>query len=310
MKYKLHRNGHEFDKRQRNTLANVPLYEAKFKRMIRFPSKSHYTNLVIVCIVNIFLTVSTISLNTITILACWKSKELRKKKSYFLIALLSLNDMAIGFLGNPSVVAIMVKTLLLNYECTTFIIFELITTALVAMSFTTLFELNLERYLCITYPFFHRNEVTKPRLFGIALVLWSFAILQTFLRLFANTVARYVTTVTIALFIASLVFMYISIFRNCRKTVHICPTKNKATKNMHDFKLLKSCAIVVLCSTICFIPFSVTRFLKPETNIAVYAAAFWSNTLALAGSSINSIVFFWRNVALRYQAKAILNCGA
>ena len=34
---------------------------------------------------------------------------------------------------------------------------------MIAISLTTLFLLNLEKYLCIAHPFFYRNEVTKLR---------------------------------------------------------------------------------------------------------------------------------------------------
>ena len=49
---------------------------------------------------------------------------MKQKKSYFLIALLSLNDLAIGVLGNPGVVVLIVKTLQKTKfnECATFYI--------------------------------------------------------------------------------------------------------------------------------------------------------------------------------------------
>ena len=290
------------------------LYDTEFKRLVGSPSKSYFINLVFVCIANILLTVSTIFLNTITILACWKSKELRKKKSYFLIALLSSNDLMMGVLGSPSVVALMVKTLMQNCECATFILFELTASGLIAISFMTLFLLNLERYLSIVRPFFHRNKVTKLRLFGIALVLWSLALLLTFSRLFVDTAARYIRTIAIIIIVILVVCMYMSIIHTCRKTAQRCRSqhelRNQTARNIQDLKLAKSCAIVVCCSIICFIPFSVTSFLRPQGNIVVFAVAFWSNTLAIAGSSINSVIFFWRNRVLRNQAKRILNCQA
>ena len=289
-------------------------YDTELKRLVGFPSKAYFINLVFVCIANILLTVSTVSLNTITILACWKSKELRKKKSYFLIALLSLNDLTIGVLGNPSVVALLIKTLTQNFECTTFILLELTASGLTGISFTTLFLLNLERYLSIVHPFFHRNEVTKLRLFGIALVLWSLPLLLMFSRFFWDTLARYVRTMAVIVIIILSVCMYVSIFHTSRKTAQLCRSereyRNWVVMNKQDFKLAKSCAIVVCCSIVCFIPFSVTSFLRPRGNTVTFAVAFWCNTLAMAGSSVNSIIFFWRNRVLRHQAKRILNCTA
>ena len=64
------------------------------------PSKGYYINFVICCLVNALLTCSTITLNSLTVLAYWKSSQLRKKTCYFLVMLLSLSDLAVGVLSN------------------------------------------------------------------------------------------------------------------------------------------------------------------------------------------------------------------
>ena len=298
---------------EKTTWQTCVLNNAKLKsRLTGFPTKLYFANLVLLCAVNVILTVSTTFLNTITILVCLKSKNLRKTKSYFLIGLLSLNDLTIGVLGSPSFVAITIKKLMGDYECTAFILFELTSRGLISMSFITLFLLNLERYVAIAYPFFHRTEVTRLRIFGTALVLWSLAILITFLQLVLNAMTKYVRISTILAFIISQAFIYISIFRNQRKTVQQCYNtsrhRNWAARKSRDFKLAKSCSIVWCCSIMCFIPITVTSFLTPHSSVIVYATSLWSGTFVLAASSINSIIFFWRNRTLRQQAKKILNC--
>ena len=294
-----------------NIWKSCVLYDTEFKRMVSFPSKPYFTNLVFVCITNILLAISTVCLNTMTILACWKSKELRRKKSYFLIALLSCNDLTIGVLASPSVVALTVKTLTQHFHCSASILLELTASGLIGISFTTLFLLNLERYLSIVHPFFHRAEVTKLRLFGIALVLWSLAILLMFSRFILDNVARYTRTIAIIVLVVLSVCMYVCIFRTSRNTVQACCShrelRNWAAKNMLELKLAKSCAIVVCCSIVCFVPFSVTSLLRPRGNTVTFAVSLWCNTFAISGSSVNSVIFFWRNRVLRHQAKRILN---
>ena len=287
-------------------------YDTEFKRMTRFPSKIYFVNVIVSCVANILLALSTISLNAITLMACWKSKKLREKKSYFLIALLSLNDLTFGLLGSPGVIALMIKTLLKTEECTSYFVVKLIASCLLAMSFATLFLLNFERYLCIAHPFFHRNKITKLRLFGTALVLWTVAILAVLLRLYMDTATRYLTTVALIFLIVLSGCMYVYIFHASRKTVNVNRLQTRTTTNMQDYKLAKSCAVVVCCSIVCFIPVSVTSILKLRNreDEVVFAAAFWSYTLLFAGSSANSVIFFWRNRDLRHEAKKILNCKA
>lgn len=286
-------------------------HDTQFKRLLGFPSKLYYINLIIVCIVNILLTISTVSLNTVTIFACWMSRDLRKKKSYFLVTLLSLNDLVTGVLGNSSVVVLLVKTLIQDNECSTYILFEMLAGGVCAMSFMTLFLLNFERYLCIVHPFFHRNVVTKSRLFTIAMVLWSCAITLVFSRLFMAETTRFLRPIMPLIFICGFAYMYMCIFHATRKTAQECLPQRKLKnqrKKLQDIKLAKSCAIVVCFTAICFIPFSVTTFLKPNRGTMVFSVAFWSNTFAMSASSLNSIIFFWRNSILRNEARRVLTC--
>jgi hypothetical protein len=72
--------------------------------------------------------------------------------------------------------------------------------------------------------------------------------------------------------------------------------------------MAKSCAIVVACTVICFLPFAVMRSLERSIFVTMFMEV-WSKTLTLIASSLNSIVFFWRNPILRNEAKAVLkNC--
>ena len=285
-------------------------HDTEFKRLIRFPSKLYFINVVFVCVVNILLAASTISLNAVTLVAYWRSQKLREKKSYFLIALLSLNDLTIGLFGSPGVVALTVQTLLKVNECTSFIVVELIASSLIAISFVTLFLLNVERYLCIAYPIFHRNNVTTLRLFGSALVLWTLAILHVLSRLFMDVATRYLRSVFLISFTVLSGCMYAYIFRASRKTANVGRLQNRTTRSMNDYKLAKSCAMVVCCSIVCFIPVAVTSFLRPREDKVVFALALWSNALVFAGSSANSVIFFWRNRVLRHEAKKIISCKA
>ena len=146
-------------------------------------------------------------------MACLRSKKLKQKKSYFLISLLSLNDLSIGLFGNPGVVVLIVEALLETKvnECTTFIYIQLTASCLIAVSLRTLFWLNLERYLCIAHPFFHRNEITKLRICATVSVLWMLAILLVFSRLFMDSTARYLQTLSIvtSIVLSGCIYMYI-----------------------------------------------------------------------------------------------------
>ena len=281
-------------------------YQRTFQLPLGFPSKAYYNNYIITCFVNVVLTLSTISLNTVTILAYWRSEQLRRKTSYFLIMLLSIVDLATGLLGNSSFVLLSVKVLMHDPDCRYYIFLENISLSLAAMSLMTLLLLNIERYLCIVHPILHRKKVTKRKLFIIALSLWSCGIASTLLRLFVNKVGRTLTTVVIVVTFAMFIYINITIFRASRKVARF-PRQEKVEsegRQSQDFKVAKSCAIVVGCTFLCTIPFAVTNTLAPFTFLT-YSLAYWSCTLGLSSSTFNSLIFFWRNPALRKEAKRL-----
>ena len=147
--------------------------------IIRIPSDVYYINFLIGLIFNIFLTVSTIFLNSVTILAYAKSALLKSKKPYFLIMLLSVNDLLVGLFGNGSFVMLLV-TLIIGYaRCEINILFHYACFCSVAMSIMTLFGLNIERYLSILHPFYHRTKVTKPKLLKMIVGLWILIVAPT-----------------------------------------------------------------------------------------------------------------------------------
>ena len=61
-------------------LKTCVFYDAVFKRLARFPSKLYFANAILNCVINILLTVTTISLNATTLMACLRSKKLKTKE--------------------------------------------------------------------------------------------------------------------------------------------------------------------------------------------------------------------------------------
>ena len=74
-------------------------------------------------------------------------------------------------------------------------------------------------------------------------------------------------------------------------------------KNLQNMKMTKSCAIVVGLSFVCELPLAFTHSL-PINNLLTLVSL-WSVTLTLSSSSLNSLVFFWKNPVLRKEARKL-----
>ena len=274
-------------------------------------SKAFYITYIVFIILNVILVILTVSLNFVTILAYWKSTQLRKKISYFLIMLLSVIDFATGMCGNVGFVVMAVKVLKQDLDCLMFILVQLIGYSLAAMSLMTTFLLNAERYLSIVHPFFHRRTVTKSKLLLTAVILWCFAILVVTSRILINRITTFLSSAAILFIVIACVYFYVAIYLANKKARRECRSeegKNSAGKIAHiqDMKLAKSCTIVVACAIVCFVPFAATNPVVTQSYLEYWLRNLVGCTFVFASSSLNSLIFFWQNPSLRNEAKRTL----
>ena len=264
--------------------------------------KEYYINHVICFEFNILIMVSSTVLNTITVLAYWKSSQLRKKTSYFLIMLLSLSDLGTA-LGSSSIYSIILLRDMLGYESHSLSL-ALITLIYVfpGMSYSILCVLNIERYLGIVYPLFHRNNVNKARVLKAIVLFWLVCLIVGFLVVLDPTIWNLVVGITISLNLTILIVVYVKIFLTGGRTV-VGNTQQKAF--LRKIKLAKSCLIVVVCCYVCFLPTAVKQFLT-HTRFVEILLTRWTTILLFANSTLNSVIFFWRNLILRKEAKLVL----
>ena len=253
-------------------------------------------------------------------MAFWKSTELKKKMAHFLIMVLSLNDLAVGIICSPLFASMYARELLGKSSCflSGIQVFWFLITC--GCSFKTLFVMNLERYLAIVHPIFHRTKVTKVRLVKCLIVLWLFALaLIIFLFYRPDVICKFVS-LEMSLSMAALVFIYARIYIACTRSSKNLLRKNginPSSKNQDTFetqrrdylrnlRLVKSCFMVVVCFGICFLPGALVISGFQEMNEDLHMIRRWSEILLVSNSSLNSLIFFWRNKLLRKEAQKIL----
>ena len=294
-----------------NLLQTCVYRGSEFNMSVEHQSRGFYINFIIFCIFNILLSTLAIYLNSVTVLAYCSSTQLRKKLSFFLIMLLSLSDLASGISCFLTYTTVLVQAVVGELNCEIYVFTHLIIFAMLSVSLVNLTLLNTERYLGVVYPFYHKSKITRRRILVVAVVLWIFIVIPlTLLRLFMNGESRYLSTLLISLAIVAFIYMYISIFRTSRG-VSIRSSPQTATTNswikLKELRLANSCAVVVCCTFICYIPFSITDCLQPSTIIM--AISHWGKTFTLMSTSINSVVFLWRNTILRNEVRKVIFKG-
>ena len=290
--------------------------------IVDYTSSKTLLNNRICCTFTAVVTVLIISLNSVSILAYWKSTHLCKKMTNFLILILSVNDLAVGLIVGPLYILFLIQETGLNGATNVIASLNLGLSLLFSgMSFETMIVMNCERYLGIVHPMFHLAKVTKERLLKWLLALWAVGGTQIILLFSYGDLFVKLKTAEVIFCMILLLYMYVKIYFTVQESRNgtLCGSKKRVHQQkesshfkvksfIRDVKFAKSCFLVIVCAFVCFIPASVTAGAIHSTNEVAYMVQIWSETFILLNSSLNSILFFWRNNCLRKEALIIIRC--
>ena len=226
-----------------------------------------FVNALLLCSLNVVFMFGGTFLNCIVLVSLWRSPQLRKKLCYFVILVLSSFDLAVVAINHPIIILTTVFWYMETNSIAIKSTWEVTITLLSGFSMVALLTLNVERFLALTYPFFHQTAVTRQRLllfiaFFIILVI-GFAPLAYFNGTIGNA--------TVGLFFVSLLFVLIVLnykmfilARSKQKLNGIVvpatersssskEAQNKRNRKL-NFKSFSTCFLAVACFFICTIP--------------------------------------------------------
>ena len=282
-----------------------------------------FINTLFLCLLNVIFMLAGIFLNTVTIISLRRSSQLRKKLCDFTILLLSCFDLAVVTITHP--VIILSTIFWFNEDCSERREQVKIYVCILphAFSMVALLTLNIERFLCLTFPIFHRTSVTKKKLLTLQAFLT--ILLSGQIVLFLNNLKMLSHVFVMAdLFVLLFLFIYFnykmfiiakSKFRN-KGVIVVAPatamSRDEGRKlRMLNFKTILTCSLAVACFFICSSPqiiFSALR-LTSETPLydrQVVLFNLWALTFVSMNSTFNCLIFFWKNSILRREGVKIV----
>ena len=282
--------------------------------VIKFPSTSSVVLYVIAIVVNVSLVFTTLFLNGVTVATIWNSRTLKERVSNNTILIQSTIDLATGLIVMPLTAMHLVRNLVGNTSCTTTYIGRKVGYLLYIYSMTTMSAMSFERYMGVLHPFVHRVQVTKSRVLKYIISVCCIQTLVYSVTLFNGVqITRPFFVTNMLLFLAFTAFAYTKIFcfriKNSKsplgkQVVNVAEPTNASTKArlLKELKIAKSCFLVVVVSLVCSLPSLIlTGVLNLETNFLVDTLQKWSYLFNLFNSTANSLIFFWRNKALRNE---------
>lgn len=283
--------------------------------IVTFPSMTYFHFHVTAIVISVILYFSTVFLNGVSFVVIWRSRLLKEKMSNFTIAVKCFIDLGIGILVIPVYIAVLASELGGNPNCTMFVITKKTGILAFMYSTTAMSTMNFERYMAILHPLSHRVNVTNSRLLTYTA---SVCVCQTILLGLSLTyvdILRFVLTTIVFLFVASTVVVYVRIlFFRLKNRTHPgnqltvqCRSKEEKRKRMfkRDFEAAKICSVVMVCCLVAILPgvFSNIDRLTASTtaSFSTVVRRRWFTLLFLSNATINPIIFFWTNKALRMR---------
>ena len=189
-------------------------------------------------------------------------------------------------------------------------------------SMFALLTLTIERFLALTYPFFHQTAVTKRRLVLLQAFLMITVVSLQSLSYFHEKTAGMLMT----LFVSFLLFLFIClnykmfiIAESKRENERVAPTRAATSSHPERkrriliFKHFSTCSLAVACFFICSLPkmiYSASRSTsnKPFYDRQVLIFGIWAGTFLSMNSTFNCLIFFWRNSVLRREGMKVVKC--
>jgi hypothetical protein len=282
-------------------------------------------NTTLLCTVNTIFMLTGIFLNSTVILCFWRSGQLRNKLCYFMILVLACFDFAVVIITHPLIMLSTISWCIMEYE-----IFHTIRLNISALfygsSLLTLLIMNVERYIALTYPYFHQRFVTRKRLIALLFLHEVLGLVQLTLS-YRDFVfpAEVAPACFLGILFFVLFFINYKIFiiaRRIRENDNRVaaslgqdegdyPAAISALESKLTLKKISTCLLAALCFFLCSCPgllhncvLLVSKSLL-STDV-VLGWGLWSSTLVSMNSTFNCLIFFWKNTTLQNEGNKIL----
>ena len=276
---------------------------------------AHFISLIFIFVLNVFFFFSGVCLNSVVIISFWKSVQLRKKLCYFMIMVLSCCDL-LGIVTNTPLVAanamlLMTKKLDVNAAWPHLAI--KLTTIFYFSSLLALFVMNFDRYLATSYPLFHQTSVTKRKLLTFFAILIIIEVSLTAISLNDSIIPFHLYILVVLIFLTpSMLFVNYKLIVVVRKNRRNKGESPKIKKKC-SLKNISSCLLAIACFVTLSIPvfvyagltFNSTRTRLPLDSNAIQTGT-WAVTITSMNSSLNCLIFFWKNKVLRTEGWKVI----
>ena len=267
------------------------------------------------CVLNSFLSYTTIILNIVTIHAIRKTALLPKPLRTLLLSL-AASDVGVGLLAQPLYISSLVCSLKRKrIDC---ISDEGLLAVIIFFCTSSLFSvvtISLDRFLAVHLHLRYQELVTHKRVIAAVISIWllsaiiSSSVFWNPLRVSLRVIELVVVTVCLILVVIVYWRIYIVLKRhkNQIQSLQIQEVQQSVQNgDLSNFLKLRKSALgtfyVCILFFICYLPFYILSFIRlayPLSLISFYEASLYTTTLFFLNSSLNPVIYCWKMGPIR-----------
>ena len=289
-----------------------------FQEVILFPhTAAARVTAVVTCVISTLGLFTALSCNTLFIIAFALTRELRTFANFFLVSL-SFTDLLVGIVVGPLYIARQALALSGVDHCGVWIAYLTMALFCTGASFLHLTLITCERYVAIISPLKYVRFVTRTRVLGIIAGVWIAWVTLTCVRFagIANRIIYLICFGVIGSCYTITAFVYAFIFRETRRHQRRIVAEQQtyepctAPSVSRETKLAKTMAYIFGALLICYTPGMIIlliRTMKGDTAELLYSFYPWAENLIFLNSSLNPMIYCWRNREIRRAVFRVIN---
>ena len=287
-------------------------------------AKGLHSTLLVNCVLNSFLSSTAILLNIITIQALRKTPSLSKPLKTLLLSL-AVSDLGVGFLVQPTYVAVLVMKIKQKADNRTYhtildAFYRVQSLLFVFASFFGVCALAVDRFLAIHLHLRYQDLVTHKRVVAVVSSVWVLSALIALLALKWIRILAYIfATIHIVCYITTGLF-YCKIYAVIRRHANQINALQQSAQNedMASAARLRKTVVATfyayLVFLVCYLPTFCIGVAKVHGETPLLSL-FWefSYTFVHLNSSLNPLIYCWKMRNIRQTVKntlqSIFPCG-
>ena len=273
---------------------------------------SNFETIVINCILNAPLMLTSITGNALVLAAILRTPSLRSVPSIIFLCTLASTDLLVGLVSQPFYIA---SELYHSTGGPFSKVEDLISVSLCAVSLATMTAISVDRLLALHYHMTYPNLMTTKRAMYASASLWFLSVLLACLRVAWESVRSIFVVVCITICFVLSSASYIKIYFIVRHhqiqihahqqavnsfniSVNIPDSNNMIISKKRALKTF----IYFICMIFCYLPYLSYSLLRATSVIGYEENWSFAETVVFLNSSVNPFLYCWCNREIRMSA--------